>query len=221
MILLKSSPATALTGTGLGGSSLAHGMYEAGASSVTIDGTVGGATNLWRGFGFNVPASGGTNTTLTAEHGLLNLNGQSISFKFTASAEAGIYTLNGQEVLFTHNAITQYSLLAEHGTYTISGQDVDFTLLEAGSYNLLLDPGTLTFSVPEAYSAIGTTVEPGTLTFNGQNIDGSLEEPIDYTETIERGLIQFNGRPINLIWSGAPITNVAGTGLSISMRIGL
>lgn len=53
------SPATVLTGTGLGGSIVTHGMYEAGATSVTIDGTVAGATNIWRGFGFNVPAGGG------------------------------------------------------------------------------------------------------------------------------------------------------------------
>ena len=53
------SPAVATTGTGLGGSRSAHGLYRAGAATVSIEGTVGGPTNVWRGFGFNVPAAGG------------------------------------------------------------------------------------------------------------------------------------------------------------------
>lgn len=54
-----SAPATALTGTGLGGSVRTHGLYEPGAASVTINGTVATGPNVWRGFGFNVPAAGG------------------------------------------------------------------------------------------------------------------------------------------------------------------
>lgn len=53
------SPAVELTGTGLGGTVIVHGMYEAGATSVTIDGSIPAPTNIWRGYGFNVPAGGG------------------------------------------------------------------------------------------------------------------------------------------------------------------
>lgn len=62
-----SSPAIATTGTGLGGSRFVHGLYEAGAASVTIDGTVGGPTNVWRGFGFNVPAGAAAGPTINTQ----------------------------------------------------------------------------------------------------------------------------------------------------------
>ena len=70
------SPAIAATGTGLGGSRFMHGLYEAGAASVTIDGTVGGPTNVWRGFGFNVPSGGGGGSAVgAAAHYYRNLMG--------------------------------------------------------------------------------------------------------------------------------------------------
>lgn len=58
--LTPSSPATSLSGDGLGTVGGAHyaAMQEAGASSVTIDGTWSGSAG-WVGCAFNVPASGG------------------------------------------------------------------------------------------------------------------------------------------------------------------
>ena len=82
------SPAVATTGTGLGGSRSAHGLYRDGAATVSIEGTVGGPTNVWRGFGFNVPAGGPAGPTITDQFDATTVtapNTAQFSFTYTGS----------------------------------------------------------------------------------------------------------------------------------------
>lgn len=139
--------------------------------------------------------SGTTDYSETVAHGTLTVTGQALTFKLSSVAANGLLTFTGQDVSFTHQT--------------------------AGAYSVTIEPGLITFSSPESYSALATTIEHGALTFTGQDITGTLETPVEYLLTIDPGVLTFSGRATNLIWSGAAITNVGGTGLSISIRMGL
>lgn len=168
-----------------------------GSGTKTIAST-GGQAFLMNGIAlaFNDTSSGGTTDySETIAHGTLTVTGQALTFKLSSVAANGLITFTGQDVSFTHQT--------------------------AGVYSVSIDPGLITFSSPESYSALAATIEHGTLTFTGQDITGTLETPVEYSLTIDPGVLTFSGRATNLIWSGAAITNVGGTGLSISIRMGL
>ena len=92
------SPAITATGTGLGGSRFIHGLYEAGAASVTIDGTVGGPTNVWRGFGFNVPAGGASGPTINTQPSNATVTApNTANFTVSATSSGGTLTYQWQQ----------------------------------------------------------------------------------------------------------------------------
>ena len=130
------SPAVELTGTGLGGTVIVHGMYEAGATSVTIDGNVPAPTTAWRGYGFNVPAGGPAGPVLTAPTGVAT---------GTTTATIGATTDTASGTIY---GVVTTSATAPTTTQIAAGQDhTGATAAASGNTGTLTTSGTKTINV--------------------------------------------------------------------------
>lgn len=132
--LTPSSPATEMSGDGLGTGTGFYAIQEAGSASVTIDGSWSGTAG-WVGCAFNIPAAGGGGYTLTADGGSYSSTGQAAATNVARKLAAGngAYTLTGSDATLLEGHV----LIAAQGTYTITGSEAhaDYAITCAlGSY---------------------------------------------------------------------------------------
>lgn len=153
---------TKINGTQIDSRSDSSSPHTSGQVGIGGAKTSGGRAASWGGGDL----SSTTNYSLSTDAGNLTLNGQSVGFKLSAVAANGLINFNGQDVSFTHqtagaytleiepgtitfSAPEAYSALAvniEHGTINFAGQDVTGTLAEPTNYSLSIDPGVINFN---------------------------------------------------------------------------
>lgn len=132
--LSPSSPAELLTGTGIAATNRSA-VSEAGATSVTIDGTYNGSSG-WAMVAFNIPAGGPSGPTLTAPTGVAT---------GTTTATIGATTDTGSGTIY---GVVTTSATAPTTTQIAAGQDhTGATAAASGNTGTLTTSGVKTINV--------------------------------------------------------------------------
>ena len=192
-----SSPAAALTGTGLGSGVLFHAMQQAGAAGdVDIDSTLGTVPAVWRGFAFNVPGSGGAAPVITGPAGASVTAPSAANFSATVS---GIFTglrwqrqaggtggwsdvvggTGGTTSSYTTGATSvtggsfnngdRFRLAVDWSGGTVFSNDVLLTVSAAGvAPSITSQPTSQSVTIPSAATFAVTATGSGTLSYQWQ-----------------------------------------------------
>lgn len=191
-----------------------------GETTATIEGDYVGYRE-WDALGISLEPAGGGAFTLPSDQGSYSLTGQSAGLLFNRklAAEHGTHSLTGQDVGLLFNRLVS----AGQGSYALTGQDATLTYTQPGVYSLTAESGTYNWTVSDAFADYTMVALHGTYDLTGQDATLTLTgaPPQDYVMSVDAGYYSLTGRTAALRWSGAPIVPSSGTGLSMSMRIGL
>lgn len=168
---------------------------DTGATTI-IEGTAA-SSGSWSAAAIALIPAGPTGFTLLLEHGTLASTGQTVSF------------------------LAARSVALANGALALTGQDVSFVKETPGAYVLALDAGVYVFTGQDALVDLSMNLDGGSHSFAGQDLDFIRTFPQNYTLALDGGTYTSTGSAIALRWSGAPIVPSTGTGVSMSLRIGL
>lgn len=183
---------------------------EAGASSVTIDGTAPGSTEWWAA-ACNLQAAGGTSYTLTVSPASIGLSGQAVgplAGRKVSISPAGVAVTGA-----TVNARVGRTLSVSSGTVALAGATVG---ARAGRV-LAVSPGSVALAGADVdlqyASGYTLAVSPASIAFTGGTVGFKRNRAL----VVEPGVVTFGGADVTLRYSGEapPSAPVVGGGASL------
>lgn len=91
----------------------------------------------------------------------------------------------------------------------------------ASTYTTSLEHGTYTFTGQDALIDYALNLDFGTYSISGQDITFSQTSPDNYTEDLNHGVYTITGRPVNTVYSGAPVVSTGAKVVGLKMSIGV